>query len=289
LNDKPKIPVKLSGAEVKKTKLGWKARCQRCKTWIKFGKHEIETTGTGFEHSAYSLVASGYIFAKEHNDLAEDYKEEKVDWIDYMRRQRRLYYRMTQIPNSAFSMQSTIKLTCEQCNTRVIVNVAFGEEIALKELPKDYEALVKLGIKKKDNIQHFQLRTGKLAKDFVEKIRFADKEIKLLEKTKVKVKELINTIASPSDIVAGVLRDVTATATASAEAQMKNLKLWMRTHISRMENLLFIDLGSGMPTTPEPRQITTDLHSAGFSDRDETSLRQEIEKQREIHQQRTRR
>lgn len=261
--NKTEIPVRLSGAEVKKTRLGWKAKCKRCGTWIKFGKHEIESTGQPFEKSPYNLVASGYIYAKENNNLAKDFEERKLDWVDFARRKRKLEYRMAQTPFTAFTMASAIRLVCPQCANTTAVNVDFGDEVELKKLPMEVEALVTLGIKK-DNIQYFQLRTGKLARDFVKLMKHTSKEIRLLEETKVKVTNLLNSLPSPTDTIAEVFSDVKATAKASTEAQILNLKKWMKTTVSQMEDKLFPDVqGGGIKELTQPDRTTTNLHTIG--------------------------
>jgi hypothetical protein len=259
---KEEIPIQLSGAEIKKTALGWKAKCKRCGAELKFGKHEIETTGSGFELSAYKLVASGYIYAKEHNELADDVEAKKIDWLEFLRRQRRLYYRMAEIPNSAFSMQTSIKLICEECGAETFINVSIGGEIELKKLPNDVEALLALGIKDKENIRNFQLRTGKLASKFIETIEVSEDEIQQLEKCRDKVVDLIGKLESPTSIVADLLSDVSQTAKASADLKIRELREWQKTMIEQVQKPLFPMEHTIVETEIEPPRRTTAIHTA---------------------------
>lgn len=278
LHEKMEIPCELSGAEIKKTKLGYKAKCRRCGAWISFKKTEIETTGSGFEPSAYSLVASGYIYAQENNQLAEDVEAKKLDWIDFLRRQRKLIYRMDQIPSSAFNMNTSLKLICEECGAETFINVAIGGELELKKLPSDVEALLALGIKDKENIKNFQLRTGKLAPKFLEAIEVSEDEIKQLEKCRDKVVEIIRKLDSPTTIVADLLTDVSQTATASADLKIRELKAWQKATVQEIQKPLFPDVGRTV-SVPEREQALAE-EFPGLGPTDIAALRKETERYR---------
>lgn len=274
LHEKMEIPVELSGAEIKKTKLGYKAKCRRCGTWIDFDKHDIETAGSGFEPSAYSLVASGYIYANENNELAADVEAKRIDWIDFLRRQRRLIYRMAQIPNSAFSMSTSIKLICEQCGATTFINVAIGGEIELKKLPSDVEVLLALGIKDKENIQNFQLRTGKLASQLIETITSSQEEIKQLEELKEKVKNFMDTLHGDGEVI----KDISSTANASVDLKIRQLKEWQKVTVEEIQKPLFPEVGRTI-TVPE-REQTLAEEFPHLGPTDIAALRKEIERNR---------
>lgn len=259
---KEEIPIQLSGAEIKKTALGWKAKCKKCGAELKFGKHEIETAGSGFDLSAYKLVASGYIYAKENNELADNVEAKKIDWIDFLHGERRLYYRMAQNPSTAFNLSTSIKLTCGECGATTFIHVAIGGEVELKKLPTDVEALLALGITKEENIRNFQLRTGKLASRFVEAIRVSEDEIRQLEVCRDKVVDLIGKLDSPTSIIGDLLTDISQTATVSADLKIRELKEWQKSMIEQVRKPLFPMEHTIVETEIEPPRRTTAVHTA---------------------------
>lgn len=234
-----KFPISFSGAtKVKRTPLGWKTACGRCGALIKFNRDTLETSGPANKPSIFKEVAVGYAIARDTNQLAADIENGKIDWIEFLRRQRHILYDSARYP-STLSGTTSIRLTCEKCSGQTSISVAVGDDVEIKSLPKDIEALIRLGITKEDSKQFFQLRVGKLADDFVKGMMFSEKELQQLENVEKKVKAFCNNIETDSNIVSNLLFDITSATHTSVLQKTKELKEWQQAQVAEVDRRMF--------------------------------------------------
>jgi predicted nucleic-acid-binding Zn-ribbon protein len=257
LSNKVEVPVELSGVQIKRTVGGFNVKCPRCGSKIFFDKNTIETAGPAKKLSVFQQVANGYLIATENNKLAEDVENGKIDFIEFLRRQRSLFYQQSQFPAS-LAGSTSLELLCSLCGGKTSVHVSIGGSIELKKLPKDVEALIKLGIHKEESKQFFQLRTGKLSSKFVDVIKTSAREIEQLKEFKKQIDNLCSKLETKATVAAReFLADVMATASTSAETKIHQLEQWQKAQMDEVYRVMFPEI-RGKPAE-EPKPLVKEL------------------------------
>ena len=233
-----KIPMSFRGLGIHKTRGGWKVKCSRCGDWIAFNKNTIETSGPADKPNLLKQVALGYTVGRDQNKLVADFEKENIDFIEFLRGERRIAYDSARFP-IALSGNASITLTCQKCNSKTRINADIGGEFEIRKLPTDVEALIKLGIHKGESVQFFQLRVEKLANKFVEAIRYAQREIEQLKEYKARIEEFCNELKTDSNIVEELLYDTTSAARKSANTKIRQLEEYQKGAVSQVERLMF--------------------------------------------------